>query len=192
MLNFKRLFLFMGCNTKSWDPFLFGVTNHFFHKKVIYSPKKVILRFNLLLNILWNTLLRKKIVWIIDPEKKIIDIALRHTAVLRQNKVIYITTLPEGFLTNKVSFPIKKKPSLVISLSATKNITLLLDLKKQGIICSGFVDQRLSDLLDYPIYINKQSLDFIYLLFTFILHSFSFLNKKDKKLSYTNYLKWGN
>jgi hypothetical protein len=122
-------------------------------------------------------------------EKKIIDIALRHTTVLRQNKVIYITTLPEGFLTNKVSFPINKKPSLVILLSATKNITLLLDLKKQGIVCSGFVDQRLSNLLDYPIYINKQSLDFIYLLFAFILHFFSFLNKKDKKLSYTNYFK---
>lgn len=193
MYEFRKLFLFIGSNIKDWDPSLIKVTKNFFNKKVLYVPEKVIFNFNILLNLLWNAIILKKIVWIIDPEKKCFTSVSKYSVFLFQNKVIYITNLSEGFLTNKGVFNISqtKIPVLAIFISIKKNVPLLLELKKNGVVCVGFVNKRLSRLLDYSIYSSSFNKDFIFLLFHFL---FFVLNQQNanlnisEKLPYLNFL----
>jgi len=191
MKEFKNLFLFIGSNIKDWNPLLIKVTKNFFNKKVLYAPEKVIFNFNILLNLLWNAIILKKIVWIIDPEKKCFSLISNHSVFLFQNKVIYITNISEGFLTNKGIFNVShtKMPILAIFISIKKNVPLLIELKKNGVICIGFIAKRLGRLLDYPIYTSPLNKDFILLLFHFL---FFVLNKQSKgsfkTLPYHNFL----
>lgn len=82
-----------------------------------------------------------------------------------------------------------KMPILAIFISIKKNVPLLIELKKNGVICIGFIAKRLGRLLDYPIYTSPLNKDFILLLFHFL---FFVLNKQSKgsfkTLPYHNFL----